>query len=434
MNSPHEIARCAPDSSGTPKLRDPYRPLLHFAPRRHWANDPNGLVFHEGRWHLFFQHNPNGDGWGDMSWGHAVSDDLVSWDERPVAIRQSVGADGQPVEYVFSGSAVHDGDDLVAVYTSVRFPTSPEAPGLQTQHLARSTDGGETWVKDRANPVLDRGSADFRDPKVFRDGDRWVMAAVEAIEQKVVLYASDDLRTWALLSEFADPSLQTGPWECPDLFPLAVEGSDEVRWVLLVSVLDGAPGGGSGMRWWVGGFDGSDFTPEARGWLDHGRDCYAAVTYNDAPDGRRVMIGWLGNWAYARQTPTDGWRGAMTLPRDLTLVATDAGPRLRQTVARELAAYEHLDVVLRPGEEHPLHGGALRLSYDGAAGELVVVREPAAFSAGFGSVSRVPVPPVDGAVALEVWPDRCSVEVFADGGRVVLSFLVFPQPDSAQQE
>ena len=274
--------------------------------------------------------------------------------------------------------------------------------------------------------MLDRGSTDFRDPKVFRDGDRWVMAAVEAIEQSVVLYASDDLRTWTLLSEFADPSLPTGPWECPDLFPLAVEGSGEVRWVLLVSVLDGAPGGGSGMRWWVGDFDGTDFTPGADGWLDHGRDCYAAVTYNDAPDGRRVMIGWLGNWAYARQTPTDGWRGAMTLPRDLTLVDTDAGPRLRQAVVRELAAYEHLDVVLRPGEEHPLHGGALRLSYDGTVGELVVVREPAGFSEGFGSVSRVPVPLVDGAVALEVWPDRCSVEVFADGGRVVLSFLVFP--------
>ena len=152
----------------------------------------------------------------------------------------------------------------MAIYTSVRLSADPDDAPLQTQHLARSTDDGETWVKDPANPVLDRGSTDFRDPKVFRDGDRWVMAAVEAIEQKVVLYASDDLRTWALLSEFADPSLQAGPWECPDLFPLAVEGSGEVRWVLLVSVLDGAPGGGSGMRWWVGDFDGTDFTPEAR--------------------------------------------------------------------------------------------------------------------------------------------------------------------------
>ena len=407
-------------------MSDVYRPLLHFAPRRHWINDPNGLIHHDGRWHLFFQHNPHGDSWGDMSWGHAVSTDLVTWDERPVAIRQSVDTDGRPVEYVFSGSVVHDGDDLVAVYTSVRFPTSPDAPGLQTQHLARSTDGGETWTKDPANPVLDRGSTDFRDPKVFRDGDRWLMAAVEAVQQRVVFYASDDLHAWTLLSEFADPEVAAGPWECPDLFPLAVEGSAEVRWVLLVSVLLGAPGGGSGMRWWVGDFDGTVFTPEDGGWLDHGRDCYAAVTYNDAPGGRRVMIGWLGNWAYARDTPTVGWRGAMTLPRDLTLVDTDAGLRLRQTVAPELAAYEHLDLVLRPGEERALHGGALRISYDGPVGELVVARAPAAFSEEFASVSRVAVPLVGGEVALTVWLDRCSVEVFADGGRVVLTYLVFP--------
>ena len=215
---------------------------MHFAPRRNWLNDPNGLVYHDGRWHLFFQHNPHGDHWADMSWGHAVSTDLVTWDERPVAIRPDVDADGRPLELVFSGSAVVDGDDLVAVYTSVALPSSPEAPGLQTQHLARSADGGETWVKDPANPVLDRGSTDFRDPKVFRDGDRWLMAAVEAVEQKVVLYASDDLHAWTLLSEFADPTVPDGPWECPDLFPLAVDGGDEVRWVLLVSVLTGASG------------------------------------------------------------------------------------------------------------------------------------------------------------------------------------------------
>ena len=189
-------------------------------------------------------------------------------------------------------------------------------------------------------------------------------------QQRVVLYASDDLHAWTLLSEFADPDVPAGPWECPDLFPLAVEGSDDVRWVLLVSVLTGAPGGGSGMRWWLGDFDGTTFTPEHSDWLDHGRDCYAAVTWNDAPDGRRVMIGWLSNWAYAHDTPSVGWRGAMTLPRDLTLVLTESGPRLCQTAAPELATYEHLDVLLRPGEVQELHGGALRISYDGAAGEL----------------------------------------------------------------
>jgi len=405
---------------------DPYRPLTHFTPRRHWLNDPNGLVHHDGLWHLFFQHNPHGDDWGDMSWGHAVSRDLVTWDERPVAIRQEVDADGRPTEYVFSGSVVADGDDLVAVYTSVDLPADPAAPRLQTQHLARSTDGGETWTKDPANPVLDRGSTSFRDPKVFRHGDRWVMAAVEALEQRVVLYASDDLHRWTLLSEFADPAVPAGPWECPDLFPLAVDGHGEVRWVLLVSVLTGAPGGGSGMRWWVGDFDGTTFTPEHGDWLDHGRDCYAAVTWNDAPDGRRVIIGWLSNWDYAKVTPTVGWRGAMTLPRDLTLVATDAGPRLCQAPVPEHAAYEHLDVVLRPGERRELHGGALRVGYDASTGELVVERASAAFSEAFGSVSRVAVPLVDGGVALQVWLDRCSVELFADAGQVALTYLVFP--------
>lgn len=410
----------------------PERPRLHFTPRQHWLNDPNGLVHHQGRWHLFFQHNPHGDHWGDMSWGHAVSTDLVSWDERPVAIRQAVGADGIPTEYIFSGSVVADGDDLVALYTSVSLPSTPESPGLQTQHLARSSDGGETWVKDPGNPVLDRGSTDFRDPKVFRDpaGHRWLMAAVEAVERKVVLYTSDDLHHWTFLSEFADPTLDAGPWECPDLFPLPVEGTDEVCWVLLVSVLAGAPGGGSGMRYWIGDFDETTYVARSSGWLDHGRDCYAAVTWNDAPDGRRVMIGWLSNWDYARVTPSTGWRGAMTLPRDLTLVGTSDGPRIRQVVSPELAAYDHELVVLRPGDERDFNGGALRLSYDAAARELVAQRAPAAFSEAFESVSRVALPSVDGAtpteLPVEVWLDHGSVEVFVAGGLLALTFLVFP--------
>ena len=404
------------------------RPLLHFTPRANWLNDPNGLVHHRERWHLFFQHNPHADHWADMSWGHAVSPDLVSWEERPVAIRQDVDAEGRPTELVFSGSAVVDGDDLVAIYTSVALPSSVEEPGLQTQHLARSTDGGETWVKDPANPVLDRGSTSFRDPKVWRDaaGDRWLLAAVEATDRKVVLYASTDLRNWTFLSEFTDASLDAGPWECPDLFPLPVEGTSDVRWVLLVSVLVGGPGGGSGMRWWVGDFDGTTYIAEHSDWLDHGRDCYAGVTWNDAPDGRRVMVGWLSNWSYAHHTPSSGWRGAMTLPRDLSLVATEQGPRLRQVVSPELAAYDHLEVVVRPGEPLVLHDGAVTVSCDAATGELVVQRAPAAFSPGFAAESRVVVPTEDGGARLSVWVDQGSVEVFADDGRVVLTYLVFP--------
>ncbi len=404
------------------------RPRLHFTPRQGWLNDPNGLVHHDGVWHLFFQHNPNADSWGDMSWGHAVSTDLVTWDERPVAIRPDLDADGQPTEYVFSGSCVVDGDDLVAVYTSVALPSDKDAPGAQTQHLARSADGGETWVKDPANPVLDRGSTDFRDPKVFRDHERarWVMAAVEAVERKVVLYSSTDLRDWTLLSEFADATLEGRPWECPDLFPLRVEGTGDVRWVLLVSVLTGAPAGGSGMRYWVGDFDGTTFTPERSDWLDQGRDCYAAVTWNDAPDGRRVLIGWMSNWDYAHLTPSTGWRGAMTLPRDLTLVDTPTGLSLRQKVAPELSAYDPLDVLVRAGEPLSVQGGALTISYDDRAGELVVERAGVAFSDQFATSSRVPLSSAGDEAALEVWVDSRSVEVFADDGRVVLTYLTVP--------
>jgi len=446
-----------------PGPEDERRPLLHFTPRQGWLNDPNGLVWHDGRWHLFFQHNPHGTDWGHVSWGHAVSVDLLTWDERPVAIAEGLGEDGVGIEAIFSGSVVvHDGA-LVAVYTSTYTPAHPRLPGIQAQSVAVSRDDGETWEKHAANPVLDRGSGDFRDPKVFRHDGRWLMVAVEAVQHLVVLYASDDLTRWTLLSEFADPTLTAGPWECPDLFPLPVDGDpDQVRWVLLLSVATGAPGGGSGTCYYVGDFDGRSFTADANGWVDHGRDCYAAATWNYAPDDRRVSVAWMSNWAYARTTPAGAWRGAMTLPRDLTLVSTPAGPRLRQRVVTEVAAYldreaaRHVEgvdlapgetplaleadvalveVLLRPGAAGAAGisvfaggGHALRIGYDAPAGQLVVERGPGNEEPGesFASVSRAPVSLVDGSLALEVWLDRTSVEVFADDGLVVLTDLVFP--------
>ena len=230
------------DRQGGPGVSDPYRPLLHFAPRRHWINDPNGLIHHDGRWHLFFQHNPHGDHWADMSWGHAVSTDLVTWDERPVAIRQDVDADGRPVEYVFSGSAVARRRRPGRGLHLGRPPDQPGRtrapdPAPRAEHRRRR-DLGQGPGQPGARPRLDRLP---RPEGVPRPGDRWLMVAVEAVEQRVVLYASDDLHSWTLLSEFADPAVAAGPWECPDLFPLAVEGSAEVRWVLLVSVLARRP-------------------------------------------------------------------------------------------------------------------------------------------------------------------------------------------------
>lgn len=258
-----------------------YRPALHFTPERNWMNDPNGLVYDDGTWHLFFQHNPYGTRWGNMSWGHATSTDLVHWEEQPVAIPQTFDGSGTAIEDIFSGSVVVDeqntsgfgtADDppMVAIYTSAYTPAHPTHAGKQAQSLAYSTDDGQTWTKYEGNPVVDRGSANFRDPKVIRYTDPetgesyWVMVAVEALQYKVVLYRSDDLKTWTHLSDFGPANATGGIWECPDLFPLAVDGDpSNVKWVMVVNLNPGSVAGGSGGQYFVGEFDGTTFTSES---------------------------------------------------------------------------------------------------------------------------------------------------------------------------
>lgn len=258
-----------------------YRPALHFTPERNWMNDPNGLVYDDGTWHLFFQHNPYGTRWGNMSWGHATSTDLVHWEEQPVAIPQTFDESGTAIEDIFSGSVVVDEQNtsgfgtadeppMVAIYTSAYTPTHPAHAGTQAQSLAYSTDDGLTWTKYEGNPVLDRGSANFRDPKVIRYTDPetgesyWVMVAVEALQYKVVLYRSDDLKTWTHLSDFGPANATGGIWECPDLFPLAVDGDpSNVKWVMVVNLNPGSVAGGSGGQYFVGEFDGTTFTSES---------------------------------------------------------------------------------------------------------------------------------------------------------------------------
>ncbi|MFJ6027237.1 glycoside hydrolase family 32 protein [Pseudarthrobacter sp. NPDC092424] len=340
-----------------------FRPAIHFTARNTWLNDPNGLVFHDGLYHLFFQNNPYGNVWGNMSWGHATSRDLLHWTEHPVAIACDESED------IFSGSVVVDHGNtsgfstadapaLVAIYTSA-YKAASEHHGTQAQSLAYSTDAGMTWHKYGGNPVLARNSAHFRDPKVFRyeggQGTCWIMVAVEAQHQKVVFYRSDDLKTWDFLSDFGPMNADQGEWECPDLFPLAVDGDpDNVKWVLIVNVNPGAVAGGSGGQYFVGQFDGTRFVPDASSvaapagvsalgdpaaaaaalqqclWLDWGRDCYASVSFSNVPEGRRIMIGWMNNWDYANQLPTAPWRSSMTLAREVRLTAADGSARLVQ--------------------------------------------------------------------------------------------------------
>lgn len=304
-------------------------------------NDPNGLVYVDGTWHAFFQHNPEGTDWGNMSWGHASSTDLEHWRAHPVALRHSDD------EQIYSGSVVA-GDDgtLTAIYTSAY------ARGIQAQSRAVSHDGGDTWTVDVSNPVLDRGSSDFRDPKIVRmptrpESGKWLMVAVEAVERRVLFYASDDLRTWRETGSFGPVGPDGVVWECPDLVRLPLDNDPaQTPWVLLLSTnpvgADPDPAG-SAMHYVVGSFDGETFTTQNTGLerLDHGRDFYAGVTFDSAPGDEAIMLAWMSNWRYAHVVPATTWRGAMSLPRRLSLRTIDGQPRLVQhpasPVVRQLA-------------------------------------------------------------------------------------------------
>ena len=479
-----------------------FRPAIHFTARDTWLNDPNGLVFHDGVYHLFFQNNPYGNVWGNMSWGHATSRDLLHWAEHPVAIACDEAEDIYSGSVVIdhgnaSGFGTSDAPALVAIYTSA-YKAASKYSGTQAQSLAYSTDAGMTWQKYGNNPVLTRNSANFRDPKVFRyQGDQgacWVMVAVEAQHQKVVFYRSEDLKSWDFLSDFGPANADAGEWECPDLFPLAVDGDpDNIKWVLIVNVNPGAVAGGSGGQYFVGHFDGVRFTPDpgsvvapagvsALGdsaaaaleqclWLDWGRDCYASVSFSNAPDDRRIIIGWMNNWDYANELPTAPWRSSMTLARDVRLTASNGCARLVQqpvlagpggeillpgadlmnahTFELRNSSFRLPDAV--PGSAHIIEAEVLPgnanhvafhlfgnaegsagtvLSYNAANAELVLDRRGSgntAFHEKFSSAESAPLVLDDGVLKLQIVVDHCSVEVFAQGGAVVLTDLIFPE-------
>lgn len=455
---------------------EPHRPKFHFTPARNWTNDPNGLVFHAGEWHLFYQYNPFGDLWGHMSWGHAVSEDLFRWKHLPVALPEKDGV------MAFSGSAVVDQGNtsgfgaagkppLVAIYTS-RTETD------QTQSLAYSNDRGRSWTRYAGNPVLDVDDPAFRDPKVFwhEATRRWVMAVVLANQRKVSFYGSPDLKAWTHLSDFGPEGAHpVRNWECPDLFELPVEGEPgETKWILQVDSGMGHPWLGSGCQYFVGEFDGvrfvNDNPPETQLWLDWGRDFYAAQSYDGVPerDGRRIVIGWISNWMYARNTPTAPWRGAQSVPRELRLARFREGLRLTQRPAREIEGLRDrslqledlpLDAANRAIRAAGFSGDALDLQAEIEVGEAAEVgfrvlqgrteetlvgftTRPAevyvdrtksgrvAFHETFAGrhAARLELP--DGRLRLRILVDRSVVEVFAGGGRVAITDRVFPQPTS----
>ncbi|WP_080837683.1 glycoside hydrolase family 32 protein [Cohnella massiliensis] len=453
-----------------------YRGRYHYSPKEKWMNDPNGLVYFAGEYHLFYQHHPGGMTWGPMHWGHAASKDLVHWEEFGIALAPDENGT------IFSGSAVVDwrnttgffGEEpgLVAIYT--RHCEAEGTPPVQTQCLAFSADKGRTWTKYEGNPVLAHDVyADFRDPKVFWHVEtrRWVM--ILACGQTVCLYHSPDLKAWTFGSEFGDGlGFHGGVWECPDLFPLAVDGDPaRTRWVMLVSVGDDpAFPEGSRMQYFTGDFDGISFVPDADSkevrWLDGGRDHYAGVSWSDIPpeDGRRLTIGWMSNWKYANLTPADMFRGAMTVPRELALEDRDGVVILAQRPVRELerARVPVLTLAGATRREAEAALQALRLdSYelvaeaeagrsfafkvrmggdqetvvgvDADREEVYVDRTRSGkheFHEQFRGVHTAALRPRGGRIDLRIFVDRASVEVFACEGQAVVTDLIFPDPES----
>jgi fructan beta-fructosidase len=465
-----------------PQIRSElYRPQFHFTPARNWVNDPNGLVWYDGEFHLFYQYNPYGDQWGHMSWGHAVSADLVNWQELPVAI-----AEDERVS-IFSGSVVVDTHDssglghggaapLVALYTGCL--RRPE--GGQAQELAWSNDRGRTWTQYAGNPVLDLGLRDFRDPKVFwhAPSARWVVVVMVPDDRRAQFYGSPDLKGWSLLSEFASPFVGEGIWECPDLISLPVPG-EASTWLFKVDVLGGHPSGGSGARIFFGHFDGTRFIAEpedAPRWADHGADFYAALSWSNLPatpdaTQHQVWLAWMSCHRYAKHLPTHPWRGAMSVPRALSVRRVEGALQLLQQPVAALARqrrrsfrHEAINVADSPVALLPADadvraievelvitatsaqecGLMLRASGDEvtvvgcspACGTVFVDRSRAGFNppddAMYAQRREAPYPaPSPGRPwRLRVLVDWSSVEVFVGDGELTLTEQIFPRDDS----
>lgn len=449
--------------------RESHRPQYHFSPAANWMNDPNGMVYYDGEYHLFYQYYPDSTVWGPMHWGHAVSKDMVRWEHLPTALYpDSLG-------YIFSGSAVVDTNNntgfgtagnppMVAIYTYHQ--AEKEAAGdtdYQYQAIAYSLDKGRSWTKYEGNPVLpNQGVRDFRDPKVSWDEEagRWLMTL--AVADRISFYSSPDLKSWTFESDFGkDLGAHGGVWECPDLFELEVEGTDETKWVLLVSINPGGPNGGSATQYFIGDFDGSTFTPDepdpAIRWVDQGTDNYAGVTWAGVPaaDGRRLFMGWMSNWQYGQVVPTSPWRSAMTLPRVLKLKKIDEEYVLTNFPANEVNTIRGSGqgIVLKNGVATPLgqelfqasmtveaeaaKDFSLTLSND--AGQEVVIQFSDSvvfidrsksglvdFEAGFGKRHVGTLVGKGAALAIDLFVDASSIELFVNKGELVMTEILFP--------
>lgn len=423
------------------KNREQYRPLYHHTPAYGWMNDPNGMFFKDGVWHLYFQHNPYGSQWENMTWGHSTSTDLIHWTFQ-----------GDPVQpdawgSIFSGSSVVDKNNtagfgenaIVALYTS--------AGENQTQSMAYSTDNGKTFTKYDGNPIITSNVPDFRDPHMFWNEDikKWNM--ILAAGQQMNIYSSDNLKDWKFESSFgAEYGSHGGVWECPDLMKMKVRGTDKEKWMLVCNINPGGPSGGSATQYFVGDFDGHKFTceskPEVTKWMDYGKDHYATVTFDNAPNGRHVALAWMSNWQYANQVPTLQYRSANSVPRDLGLFEYKGNTYCSVTPSEEITAArskkpskslsEACEMVVN------LKGDAT-ITLSNSKGEKVVMTYKAKdetfsmdrtlsgktdFSSDFAAITTAPV--YGKMNKLRIFIDKSSIEVFDNDGKMAMTNLVFP--------
>lgn len=421
--------------------REKYRPVYHHTPAWGWMNDPNGMFYKDGVWHLYFQYNPYGSQWENMTWGHSTSTDLIHWTFQ-----------GAPIEAdawgtIFSGSAVVDHNNtsgfgkgaVVAMYTS--------AGENQTQSIAYSNDNGQTFIKYDGNPVLTSNTPDYRDPHVFWNEDikRWNMIMAEG--QHMDIYSSADLKEWKLESQFgAEYGNHGGVWECPDLMKMKVRGTNQYKWMLLCNINPGGPFGGSATQYFVGQFDGHKFTcesaPEVTKWMDYGKDHYATVTFDNAPDGRRVAMAWMSNWQYANQVPTMQFRSANSVPRDLDLYEYQGQTYCGVTPSPELAAARpkkatktlteacEMVVTLKGNATITLandKGEQVVMTYDEKSRTFAMDRTKSGQKEFSDDFAALTVAPVHGKMSqLRLFIDRSSIEAFDADGKMAMTNLVFP--------
>jgi fructan beta-fructosidase len=474
------FSACLSPQNSPEKLTEPHRPQFHFTPKTGWMNDPNGMVYYKGEYHLFYQYYPDSTVWGPMHWGHAVSKNMIEWEHLPIALYpDSLG-------YIFSGSAVVDenntsgflkGDEkpLVAVFTS--HDMAIEKAGridIESQSIGYSLDKGRTWIKYASNPVIKNPNLrDFRDPKVswHEASKRWVLTL--AAGNHIEFYASSDLKNWSKTGEFGKTEgSHGGVWECPDLFPLKVEGTNDEKWVLIVNIGNKAPNGGSGGQYFIGQFDGKTFKNDNKPtdilWLDYGTDNYATVTWSGAPDNRRISLGWMSNWDYAQKVPTQLWRSAMTLPRELSLKATEKGVRLFQKPVKEAEILRggKQDIAaqiisesfpLTPSEKcnelsltfdltkttaqdlgvvlSNIKGEKVLIGYEKSTNRFYIDRREAGkkdFEKRFSGRHYAPREATGNLLKMNLHLDVASVELFTDDGAIAMTDVFFPNEDFNQ--